>query len=232
MMRMVILFVCMMSIALNANDAPKLFEKGCALYQENKFQQALDTWITINPKSSEVWFNLGSAAYHANKKIEAVVYWLRAKHSGALFYAQETMRELGIVDAFTKTWHQPWVTHISLLYWQVLVLLMLCIIGLLGARLARKRRWYMLGGLVAVLLMAVAGLCISYYDAWYPRALVVKEQVSYYAGPDEQFEALGQLPMGSVVKVIGHSHGWYKVRYLTHHGWAVRTTMALLNEET
>ena len=121
---------------------------------------------------------------------------------------------------------------IPLLLWQLLVIALLSVLTMWGISWARKRRWYVLGVLIGLLCLAVAGLCISYYDAWYPCAVVTKENVLLYAGPDEQFDVVGSMPEGSEVKILSKAQGWYKVRYQKQNGWAVGTTMALLDEES
>lgn len=214
-----------------------LFDKGCDAFEKGDYKKASEQWQSLEEKTPATWFNLALAAHHLNKKVDAIVYWLRAWHQGqeplksqSLVHARDEMRMLDIETSFLKTMQVSWWGKIPVLFWQILVLIALLMMAFCAARLARKKRWYMLGALTIFILIGCAGLAVSYAQAWYEKGIIVKEKVSLYSGPDEQFEIISTVPMGSLVTIRAAAHGWYKVRYHDRSGWVVGTTVALLEQ--
>jgi uncharacterized protein YgiM (DUF1202 family) len=71
---------------------------------------------------------------------------------------------------------------------------------------------------------------MAYHHGWFAKALVIKEHVFLYTGPDEQFDTLAQVPIASMVSIESNSRGWFKVRYGKNSGWIVGTTVARLDQ--
>jgi len=225
--------IVMWVFSLSATDSNALFEKGCAAYEKKEYGTAHRAWNSITPKNPAIWFNLGSAAYALQNREEALIYWLRAycQGAGAVSEASRAVleKELNQRETSLSLLHELKPLPIPLLGWQLGFLLFLMIL-LLVVHMAWWHRYVLIVVVLGLLTMAV-GVGVTYHEQWYPRALVIKEQVTLYAGPDEQFQKVVAIPPLSVVRVLSCSQGWYKVRYGCHVGWAVGTTVALLDTD-
>lgn len=236
MMRSIFIACMLLSGFARAANQEDLFKKGIDLYQAGDYQKAYDSLSLIDKKTPATWFNLACCAYKLDKKIDALIFWYKAAfysrgalHQHSVENVKMTLKKLGLQPCSDLKLSTFFI--IPLLLWQLLFLLVLLLCFIFVPRLARKRQWYMLGALIIIALALVAGLSRAYYDSWYIHALVIKDRVSLYAGPDEQFEVLGTLPLASTVRVLERAQGWYKIDYNNQHGWAVGTTMALIDED-
>lgn len=224
-------------IVVSAQD--DLFNKGLAAYQKEHYQSAYDAWMNIEHKSAAVWFNLGNAAAKLTKFPDATVYWLRAGFlaRGSLQKSSFALAEHSAqAQGYSISWPEYfWITrmseHIPLIVWQIAALVIVLLGWVFFDRLARQRRWYTIGTMITIAMVIGTGLLLHYHAHWYTHAIVLKDQVSLYAGPDEQFDHITTLAQGSIVTVMGSSQGWYTVAYNGYYGWAVQTTMAIIDEK-
>lgn len=232
----IFIILSIFTLRICAQADADIFAKAITAYQSGHYEQATSLWLEINRKVPAVWLNAGASAYHSGKKIDALVYWLRAaslargsERRTSLELANKVGHELGIATSYLSSPLDTLHRRMPLLGLQLLAILLLIWL-VVHMSMAFARRWHILIALILVASIITYGLYRTYYELWYPYAVVVKEQVKLYAGPDEQFEALGTLPLGSIIIILERAQGWYKVRYKQQHGWAVGATMAELQQ--
>ena len=78
-----------------AGSAQEAFLRANDLYEQKRFQSALDLYQTISNKGGAAWHNIGSCWYHLGNYAQAIACWrLAQKNSSSVSYAADNPNAL------------------------------------------------------------------------------------------------------------------------------------------
>ena len=219
-----------------ARDVEETFLRANNLYQEKKYQEALDLYSSIDKKGCATLYNMGNCAFKLNKHVDALVCWKRAcRHSTSrelnelaknIEVAHEIMGkepERGSIGNFFHRFSE----RFSMFFFQLLFLIGWFALFVAIFVLRRYRR-----GLLVLLLPfnIVLGsfVAVKYRLAKYPVAIVTKKTAKIFSGPDENYHTLGVVPCADELRVIEKKGLWCKVRAQRLVGWVLADTLEVI----
>ena len=210
-----------------------LFEKGNALYNQGKYTEAIDAYMTIldtKNHSAELYFNLGNAYYKLNKVAPSIYYFEKALQlapndadiKNNLAFAKnmtidaiETIPEAAI-SKFTKSI----TNYMTFDGWaKTTVILVFCFVVLFliyyfAYTTIRKRLAFI--GSMASLFLFVVGLTLAFHkfnsDKNDKPAIVFAQESKVKAEPNLRSEESFKLHEGTKVQIIDTVKTWKKIK--------------------
>lgn len=228
--------------------AQNSFEKGNALYQESKYEQAAQEYENIvnveKKQSAELYYNLGNCYYKLNKVAPAIYYYEKAlvlnpNHAEALnnlkFAKKLTIDEIKevpkvgfakLIRNFTGIYHYNTWAWISV---SIAVVFLLFFIGYYFSQLTRSKRVYFIGMfliLLALLVSLTSGfLEKSHFDNERP-AIVFAEIAEVRSEPQKAGSPIFTLHEGAKVYVKQSLQNWKKIELTDGtEGWIEASTV-------
>jgi len=220
-----LLFATSQEDFLHAND----------LYKRGDYADAQRLYASIDTKGAAVWYNLGNCWYHLKDYPQAIACWKRClKYGGFAWYddvvhnCSQAYEILGIQP------HEVWYEHLvrtirnySLLWWQLVLILVSLVSCLLLLRSDYKKKSVLLGVMIGVMSVATSCLGIKYWGLSKKDALVGQEAF-LVAGTDERFSRLATLKKGEEVVVYETRGKWSKVAANEGVGWILADTLIII----
>jgi tetratricopeptide (TPR) repeat protein len=193
------------------------------LYHQGAYSQAYDVYKKLEPKTSDIWYNMGNCSYKSGDTQNAFICWERSLKNCSSKDQQDcydTVRfaseKSGVTYDMESSWLEQSIQHVHFGVWQ-LVLLLAWYLMCWSIR-SYKRSWY-----TAVLLSLnlLLGYCVA--SAYRLEKRVVARVTTPHArllvGPNEQVHVITQLNYMERLTVIGTHGSWYKVRMGSTQGW-------------
>ncbi len=210
---------------VQARQEQELFLQAAQDYEAGNIVQAYAAYKSLPVKSAGTLYNMGNCAYRLHDYGQALGYWMQSLLQAPRFIypwlfssiqATQEKLELPIITTWQKTILYA-QSYMPLLYLQLVTIILLSV-ALLGWLLKKIRSLYLL--LLLVMASVTAGMSFLVYDTWYaPSVVVIKENVSMYTGPDDQFPVVQKIRLGMRAKVVGIQDSWYKISYFKNRGW-------------
>ncbi len=241
-----ILLLFLSGVITAQTDSQSLFSQGNNDFMQGQFALARQSYEKIEPKNSVIWQNIGNCFFNEKKYQWALVSWKRAqigatwKQLGQLFSSERmALAALHIlVDAEWKYEIKKIIMSIPTLAWQIILLILLCYVLVVSSGywyiskfLSRKKQktWLVLFCIVLCCMIWYAQSLIFKKG----KAIIVKEKVIVFAGPEKTFHSKGQLPLGSQIDVLGSTQDMNKIAYLTENGkkergWIISDSLELI----
>jgi tetratricopeptide (TPR) repeat protein len=234
-----------------ATGNENLFAQATALYKQQQYQDALDTYSKIIDKDRGVYFNQGNCAFKLEKYGLALLFWRRAERDWGVFNRHELSDNISLVKKVTSPRSKesleqgPWVMFLSsvrslrgscvsfiratpLLVFQVIFLLLWLLFFLVFKWLKRKKYKFLII-VIAVLYTCTGILLVSKYSMTYKvYGVVTARQATLYSGPGETYQTLGTLREASEVTILRESDGYCKIRTPINFGWVDRKTIDII----
>ncbi len=239
-------FVALSSIHANtaerSGDPAKDFERANALYEEERYAEALTMYEQLmgaGVVSAQVLANAGNAAYKANDTGRAVLYYLRALR---LDPRNDMARQnLALIEPRTNAGSSDdlygvlrlWLLTIPTWLWIVIAeiaflgALALLLYGIWRARLIEEMvPWGIRAGglLLIALLAAVGGALSATTDSSDGEAVVIADGSVTRLGPGERYLEQLSLPAGTLVELPDPpDQGWVRCRLKDGRTGFIRT---------
>lgn len=215
-----------------AGTQQEAFLQAHRCYQEGNISKALELYTSMPHKGMAVLYNIGNCYYMQKNYPMAVLYWQRAQKEASLSeykilesYIQQAHIDAGIpynITALKRLYNifMHLTTSISLLVWQILLLICWALLWTKSASWLYGRRYSVLI-LIIILFVFLSCISISYYrDQKYPKGIVTKNSISVYAGPGIDYAVLGSAKVFDSMRVYRLNAGWYLI-YMSDlgYGW-------------
>ena len=241
-MKRALLIVCLswMAVTLFASN-DSLFMAANALYQEEKYEEALRTYNEILERgleSADLYYNMGNAAFRSNNIGHAILYYEKAlkldpghddaKNNLAYVstYKVDTFDE--VPELFIRSWARMLVRSLSERTWSMLSMLLFTLvlvsllIYLFSHRLGFKKAGFF-SALIGVILFSVSlsSAVVSHRHIVNPDSgVIVAPSVIVRSSPSETGTELFVLHEGTKVKVNEEVAGWRNIRVIDgREGW-------------
>ena len=223
------------------------FEKGNALYQKGKYEQAITEYESIlatKQHSAELYFNLGNCYYKLNKVAPAIYNYEKAlvlnpddaEITNNLKFAQKlqideikVIPQVGfskMVHDFTSIFHYNTWAWISV---GLATLFLLCFLGYYFSRFTLTKRIFFFGMFAILLLLLISvSSAISeknHYENEKP-AIVFAEMVLVKSEPQRASNTVFTLHEGTKVFVLETLDSWKKIQLTDGtEGWIEKTAI-------
>ncbi len=227
--------------------AQSSFEKGNALYQKGKYDQAIAAYESVlatKQHSSELYFNLGNCYYKLNKVAPAIYNYEKAlilnpddlEISNNLKFAQKMqIDEIKVIPTvgFSKMVHDfASIFHYNTWAWISVgfsILFLLCFIGYYFSKLTVTKRIFFFGmfGLLLLLLISVSAAISEKNDFENERpAIVFAEMVLVKSEPQKGSNTVFTIHEGTKVFVKETMENWRKIQLTDGtEGWIEKTAI-------
>jgi tetratricopeptide (TPR) repeat protein len=230
-----------MFLAVLQATPDSLFRAANQLYQEGKYELALETYgeiILSGYESADLYYNMGNAAYRSNSIGYAILYFektlkLDPSHEDAANnlefasrYRVDTFEE--VPELFLRTWIRSFFLILPERSWSILALFLfvLIICTVLMYIYARKLGLKKLGFYVALIsiflfFLSFTGALRHHRSMVNPdSAIILSPSVVVRSTPSESGTELFILHEGTRVKIKEGVTGWQNIRVIDgREGW-------------
>ena len=234
------IILCLFATALSyAHPRNDLFDRANDAYQKKQWGEALRLYESIDQKGCAAWYNMGNCFYKLGNRVRAIICWKRAMPGASVGVQRDIAKNLAV--AYEKLGHKK----DGLIYTQleqrayripprsVQLLFLLCWYALFiffwfGPR---RRPLFFYGGIAGLscaIALLGALLWSSYAVHAYERGQLTKESASLFAGPHEQYHAVGTVSLLDELRIDAKRTGWYKVAGSNKQGWIPSADIALI----
>lgn len=226
---------CLLAAAI-VHATPK-FEQAINLYNHKQFDQAYVAFMDIQSKCSAVWYNVGNCAYKKNEYDHALACW-RCAHALAPDSFKDAIEyNIDVVEEkLNKNKEESFLTKIFMIYrsiplilFQLIFLLSWFLLLLFIKKYNHGTKYTSLFGLLLFVTM-ISGIALGfkYHNINQRRGIVMKQHVSLFAGPNEQYHVLGTLDGISEVIVYEQRPPWCKVSTEHGSGWVAQDSIVVV----
>lgn len=227
--------------------AQSSFEKGNALYQKGKYDQAIAEYervLATKQHSSDLYFNLGNCYYKLNKVAPAIYNYEKAlvlnpddlEISNNLKFAQKMqIDEIKVIPTvgFSKIVHDfASIFHYNTWGWISVgfsILFLFCFIGYYFSKLTLTKRIFFFGmfGLLFLLVICVSAGISEKNDFNNERpAIVFAEMVLVKSEPQKASNTVFTIHEGTKVFVKETMENWKKIQLTDGtEGWIEKTAI-------
>lgn len=236
----VLLILSQLGYSQNANS---FFVEGNKLYQQEKYNEAIDHYLQIEPQgkiSMAVYYNLGNAYYRLNKIAPAIYYYEKALQLAPdnkditvnLAFAKRMTLDnietlpVNFIDKLTKNTIEK-LNYNSWGYSAVLLSFLFSILFLMyhfSSHSSAKRLFFITGTLSFVfMILSVFFAFQTYYKTSnIHEAIVFAQQSSIKNAPLSSGETVFELHEGTKVRVLKSVDNWKKIKTVDGQtGWII-----------
>lgn len=236
----VILFMVMVVAEVSATT-DSLYQKANNFYQEGEFETALNAYrdiVDAGLESSDLYYNMGNAAYRSNNIGYAVLYYEKAlkldpSHKDALHnldfisrFRVDTFEQ--VPELFFRSWTSALVKIFSEQVWSILAIILFIIIlvnlliYLFSHRLFIKKAGFVTAvvGMVLFIISFSSGLAQHRNITRPDAAIILSPSVVVKSSPSDTGTELFILHEGTRVRVNEEVSGWHNIRVIDgREGW-------------
>ena len=236
----VILFM-MMVVAEVSATTDSLYQKANSFYQKGEYETALNVYrdiVDTGFESSDLYYNMGNAAYRSNSIGYAVLYYEKAlkldpSHEDALHnlgfisrYRVDTFEQ--VPELFFRSWTDAFVKSLSEQVWSILAIILFSIIlvnlliYLFSHRLFIKKTGFVTAVVGMVLfIISLSSALAQHRNIIRPDAgIILSPSVVVKSSPSDTGTELFILHEGTRVRVNEEVSGWRNIRVIDgREGW-------------
>lgn len=239
----VLFSICLLSLSGNVfAQAPEAqLAEALSAYQEGDYQKSISLYeglIETGIRSGDLYYNLGLAYLKSEAIAPAILAFKRGQRlspmdsdirSNIEIALGSTQNELyPLPPFFLSKWWQGWFQLASVRAWTILSLVFLYgsialfLWWMLAQKSANRKKGFIAGSIVLLfaLVFYLTGISRSAWQLDQDEAVLMINQASLHAGPDEMSGVVREVYAGLLVEVIGFEGPWYKVRLRNgEEGW-------------
>ena len=229
-----------------------LFEKANTLYNEGKYAEAIDNYITIletEKHSADIYYNLANAHYKLNNIAPSIYYYEKALlldpndseiNNNIAFAKNMTIDAIDVVpDAgFSKLLNETTNKWTFDTWAKASVAFVFCFVVLFMvyyfAYSTLNKRLSFIGSIAALLLMFIA-LAFAFHkynlDKKDNPAIVFSQESKVKSNPNSKSEESFRLHEGTKVQVVDTYNNWKKIKLSDGKmGWVISDDIRLLKD--
>jgi len=236
---LILVLSLLLSELMAASDS--LFQSANLLYQEGKYEKALEDYRQISEsglESADLYYNMGNAAYRSNSIGYAILYYEKAlkmepTHDDASHnldfaarYQVDTFEQ--VPELFLRIWMRLMLQSMSERTWSILALIFFVLIlfsfllYLFSHRLTLKKLGFFLTLASGFLFVITFSSALSRHRSIVKpdAAIVIAPSIIVRSTPSETGNELFILHEGTKVKVIEKVSEWQNIRVIDgREGW-------------
>ncbi|HJZ22919.1 MAG TPA: SH3 domain-containing protein [Candidatus Babeliales bacterium] len=222
------------------------------LYAQKKFQEAFDTYDSIQNKLPEVWFNMGICAYNLEKYPLAQICFGRAQKNSSYQLWDLSQKWNNKIKAkygaLTPTLTQQLrsaLYHFYILisrYLGILIIQLIFLILLILLQfillfknhypfLTKHKKLVSTTLAICIFTFGIILLC-SWQEQKTIRAIINQKNVYLHTGPESTYHIIGEIEYGDEIFIDQECKAWYKIQCppssSNSHGWIKKETCEII----
>ena len=220
---------CQMRLNGADGEGQKAFAHANNLYDQKKYEEALQRYGLIDKKGSAALYNMGNCAFQLQKYVDAIVYWRRALKNCS--YKNRADIEYNIAMAYKKFGYVSQKTFLSRLgesiydftsifslLWLQILFLFFWFMFFVSWLWLQRFRVFAFVFLLSLNLFIGAFLLVRYRYLQYSVA-IVKDATTLFSGPDSNYHKVGDVRAADQVRIKEKFGEWYKAKNNGLVGW-------------
>jgi len=223
---------------LCAYEAQENFLRANKHYDEKEFSDAYTLYQSMEQKDAAVLYNMGNCSYKLGNSVDALACWHRAHKKAPADLMQSISFNIAVAEeklgvnneTGLKKMLAKLLAHRSLFGLQILFLFLWFALFFFIKKYNRgtKYRMFFLIFLLSCTISSGAFLILKYHSVTQHKGIVMKSDVSIFAGPDEQYHSLATMQQAEYVLVADQRDQWYKIKYKNITGWVMKDALAVV----
>lgn len=218
-----------------------LFVKANTAFVQQQWSESVKLYQQIQSKNSFIWQNIGICFFHKQQYAQALLACKRS-YIGINYHQITPILSLEreIYDTLQirpYSWIQEQIHRLLLIIpitlLKVLFLLILCyfLFGIFNliwhGSISRCQRKLMIVMTFFSCLFGILwyGHCVLFNN---DQAIVVKKNVSLYAGPERTFHVIDKISQATLVHVIQTKNGMYQIKQNNINGWVELDSLEMI----
>ena len=232
-MKKIVLLLCFLGSLTIFSQSEEAFQRGNALYNDGKYQEAIDAYLSVinnEEESAEVYFNLGNSYYKLSQIAPSILYYEKALKldpgdadiKNNLQFANNSKIDVievlpeGIVS---RTMNSVINTFTFDGWAWASVILMLVFVGSLLlyfiAYTSFKKRIFFITSILS-LVLSISSIIFAYQQYNLVQnekyAIIFSEESEVKSAPNLRSEISFELHKGTKVKILDKVNNWNKIR--------------------
>lgn len=238
-----ILLYCNLSAIASDSSAHSLFFEANKAFRQEDYETAIENYkalINLGITTGDVFYNIGNSYFRMGQTGWAILYYERAKMQMPddadldfnLRYANDQVSDK--LEKKSSFYILSWLENFSLsyLFW-IFIFINFFFWALLIIRRFIRSEWTYYLLLAFSIFWSISGLslCAKWYEEVNDyRAVVVAEEITVRAGPDETDTALFNLHSGTIVKCERNEGNWRLIQFTPEkRGWTEADSVIPIN---
>ena len=247
---LIIIFMMAGLIQADLGAAKSLFNQANQLYDQKKYEQAIDTYQKIldqGYESGNLYYNLGNAFYKTGQIGKAILYYEKAR---ALLPDNENvafnlrLARLKIQDKIDRPsefilfkWGREFIDNLSANSWALVLSISLFLVSLSFAILYLSSRSSLRTIFKPILIIALIGAVLSIYPLYYQhttetsgdQGIILSDRVNTIAAPQKGSTTLFIIHEGTKVQILDKDGEWIKIELLDgKQGWIHSDSLGII----
>lgn len=218
-----LLILVFISTASLCSSNQECFLQAQELYESKEYGKSLETYDAITNKGPATWYNMGNCAYHMNRHDDACIYWLRARNGAnqdQLAHIKNNVKMLSdkVGTAIDIGFIESPFNYVPLVGLQIIFFFFWILFFWVSTRRHRRKKeiLFLLG--IAIIISGYL-LIIKYRINKRTYAMVQKDTVAFFAGPDAKYHSVGSLQRYDIVTICKNVDSWCKINHRDRTGW-------------
>jgi len=234
---LVCFFVCGISSYGHAQTMQEKFLRANQLYDDKEYKAAYEAYQLVEPKDSVVLYNMGNCSYRLGNYLQAIAEWHQAQKDAQPSLHEMARSNIAVAEKKINAAGQPFsvaacqsLQTVPLLWLQLMFLFIWFgfFFFLKNDNHGKKYRMFFLALLFLAIISCGILLVIQYKSLVQHKGIIMKSNVSLFAGPDEQYHVVTSLPQASCVEINEQRQEWYKIRYNNMAGWVHKDSLTVI----
>ncbi|HMA61573.1 MAG TPA: tetratricopeptide repeat protein [bacterium] len=247
---LIIIFLMAGLVQADLGSAKSLFNQANKLYDQKKYEQAIDNYQKIldqGYESGNLYYNLGNAFYKTGQIGNAILYYEKAR---SLLPDNENIEfnlrlaRLKIQDKIDRPpefvlfkWGREFIDNLSSNSWALILSMSLFLVALAFAFLYLSSRAKLRSIFKPVLFLAMIVAVLSIYPLYYQhtretsgdKGIILSEKVNTIAAPQKGSTTLFIIHEGTKVQILDRDGQWVKIELLDgKQGWIHSDSLGII----
>lgn len=237
MKKLFLLFpVFFVSVFCFSNNSEESFLQANKFYRNREYKKAFDLYDSIERKGPAVWYDMGNCLFKMNEHLDALVCWKRAQNGASAFELNEIRKNISIVNeilgrtkeqSFFNEVFSEFINRFSLFVFQFTFLLFWFSLFIF-VWFFKKIKKLILVILLPVNILFGLATFMKYKIGTYESAIIRKDLVSLFSGPDENYQIIGKVNFAHEVKILEKRDHWCKVKVDGLAGWILADKLEIV----
>ncbi len=218
-----VLIALLLSSTFVCASNQEFFLEAQELYEHKEYGKALEAYYAITNKGSPTWYNMGNCAYHMERYDDACVYWLRARKGATQEQLQNIKNNVHMLSDKVGTTidmqaiESP-LCYVPLVGLQIIFFILWILFFWITTRRHRRKKEILFLLSIAIIISGYL-LVVKYRINNRTYAMVQKDQVAFFAGPDANYHSIGSLQRYDMVTICKQVDSWCKINHHDRTGW-------------
>ncbi len=246
-MKRIVEALIFLSIALGFSQNQEAFQRGNSLYNQEKYQEAIDAYKSIlnaGQESASLYYNLGNANYKLSNIGPSIFYYEKALalspndediKNNLAFAQKATIDAIDVIpEGFISRTFKKFTNMMDFDSWAwfsvicIIVFVILFILYYTAYSSSKKRIFFV--GSWAILLLGLFGVFFAFSQCNYIKnnqfAIIFAQETTVKSEPNLRSEEVFELHEGTKVRVTETVNNWKKIKLADGKiGWIPKTDL-------